>query len=103
MKKNILRIVAFGLACFTFIFLIFALTVDSKDGQTAMKALSLIFTLGTIICLVLEEIFKRRKENKVVSEIDNTPPESPFVPTPEPETQAEPKKPDQPLPTEIVR
>lgn len=103
MKKNILKICAFGTACLTFLFLIIALCIKDGDGQTAMKVLSLIFTLGTIICLVLEEIFKRRKENKVVSDIDNTPPESPFIPTPEQAAPAEPKKPDQPLPTEIVR
>ena len=104
MKKNILKICAFAAACLTFLFLIVGLCVHG-DARTAMMALSLIFTIGTIVSLVLDEFFKRRTGKPHIGKIgEPKKPKGSSSPTPiEKKTPIEPRKPNRPMPTEIVR
>ena len=90
MNKKTLKIAAIAQASLTFIFLIVSLCVDGK-AETAMEALSLVFTIGTLACLLVGFLFNRIRHNH----------EGPTMPTePEPTVPAEPTTPVEPAPVE---
>lgn len=82
MSKRNLTIAAIAQAGLTFIFLVVALCVKD-DTKTAMEAVSLIFTAGTIACTVLCFLNKKVKVDVGVEPIEPTP-SAPAEPTPTP-------------------